>query len=186
MEKTVKVYEMGKEPREREYWLNRPVTERFQTLEQLRQNFYGNASEGFQRVIESLNRNKVRYLIIGGYAVVYHGHVRSTNDIDIWVDIREGNIKRLMTALDEFGFSVLKPKQADFAPNQIIQLGYPPNRIDIITSPAGVSFDECYASREQVDLDMATVNFINLDNLLKSKRAAGRTRDLADIDELTE
>lgn len=139
----------------------------------------------FREFIELLNKNKVRYLIIGGYAVVYHGYVRSTNDMDIWVDIGEANIKRLMAALDEFGFSALKFKQTDFLPNQIIQLGYPPNRIDIITSPAGVSFDECYASRQQVDLDTIIVDFIDLDNLLKSKRAAGRTRDLADIEELT-
>ena len=139
----------------------------------------------FREFIELLNKNKVRYLIIGGYAVVYHGYVRSTNDIDIWVDIGDANIKRLIAALDEFGFSVLKFKKTDFLPNQIIQLGYPPNRVDIITSPAGVSFDECYASREQVDLDRTTVSFIDLENLLRSKRAAGRTRDLADIEELT-
>jgi hypothetical protein len=140
----------------------------------------------FKEFIELLNNNKVRYLIIGGYAVVYHGYVRSTNDIDIWIDISEANIERLLSALDEFGFSALDFKKTDFMPNQIIQLGYPPNRIDIITSPAGVSFDECYASKEQVELEMISVNFIDLKNLLKSKKAANRTRDLADIEELTD
>jgi hypothetical protein len=140
----------------------------------------------FKEFIELLNNNKVRYLIIGGYAVVYHGYVRSTNDIDIWIDISEANIERLLSALDEFGFSALNFKKTDFMPNQIIQLGYPPNRIDIITSPAGVSFDECYASKEQVELEMISVNFIDLKNLLKSKKAANRTRDLADIEELTD
>lgn len=138
----------------------------------------------FKEFIELLNNNKVRYLIIGGYAVVYHGYVRSTNDIDIWVDISEGNIKRLIAALDEFGFSTLNFKNTDFVPNQIIQLGHPPNRIDIITSPAGVSFDECYDHRAQVNLDRINVNFIDLKNLLKSKKATGRTRDLADAEEL--
>jgi hypothetical protein len=140
----------------------------------------------FKEFIELLNNNKVRYLIIGGYAVVYHGYVRSTNDIDIWIDISEANIERLLSALDEFGFSALDLKKTDFMPNQIIQLGCPPNRIDIITSPAGVSFDECYASKEQVELEMISVNFIDLKNLLKSKKAANRTRDLADLEELTD
>lgn len=140
----------------------------------------------FKEFIELLNNNKVRYLIIGGYAVVYHGYVRSTNDIDIWIDASEANIERLLSALDKFGFSALNFKKTDFVPNQIVQLGYPPNRIDIITSPAGVSFDECYASKEQVELEMISVNFIDLKNLLKSKKAANRTRDLADLEELTD
>jgi len=139
----------------------------------------------FREFIELLNRNRVRYLIIGGYAVVYHGYVRSTNDIDVWVDTCGANIQLLMAALDAFGFSGLKLKETDFLPDQIIQLGYSPNRIDIITSPSGVTFGECYESKEQVELDMVMVNFIDLDNLLKSKRASGRTRDLADIEELT-
>lgn len=137
----------------------------------------------FKEFIELLNKNEVRYLVIGGYAVVYHGYVRSTSDIDIWIDINEINIDHLIKALDEFGFSALNFKKTDFLPNRIIQLGYPPNRIDIITSPAGVVFDECYELKEQIVLDMTTVNFIDLKNLLKSKKAAGRTRDLADIEE---
>ena len=74
----------------------------------------------FKEFIELLNRNNVRYIVIGGYAVVYHGYVRSTNDIDIWIDIREDNIKKLIKVLDEFGFSSLNIKEADFLPNQII------------------------------------------------------------------
>ena len=85
----------------------------------------------FKEFIELLNKNEVRYLVIGGYAVVYHGYVRSTNDIDIWIDINEINIDHLIKALDEFGFSALNFKKTDFLPNQIIQLGYPPNRIDV-------------------------------------------------------
>lgn len=139
----------------------------------------------FREFIELLNKNNVRYIIIGGYAVVYHGYVRSTNDIDIWIDIREDNIKNVLNALDDFGFSSLNLKEEDFSPNQIIQLGYPPNRIDLITTPAGIDFDTCYQSREQVTIDKMLINIVNLENLLKLKKASNRTRDLADIEELT-
>ena len=139
----------------------------------------------FREFIELLNKNNVRYIIIGGYAVVYHGYVRSTNDIDIWIDIREDNIKNVLNALDDFGFSSLNLKEEDFSPNQIIQLGYPPNRINLITTPAGIDFDTCYQSREQVTIDKMLINIVNLENLLKLKKASNRTRDLADIEELT-
>lgn len=103
-------------------------------------------------------------IIIGGYAVAYHGYVRSTNDIDIWNDLRKDNIKKVMKALDEFVFSSLNIKEADFSANQIIQLGDPPNRIDIITTPAGIDFETCYASKEQVIID--------LENLIKASNRA--------------
>ena len=139
----------------------------------------------FKEFIELLNKNNVRYIVIGGYAVVYHGYVRSTNDIDIWIDIHEDNIKNLIKVLDEFGFSSLNIKKGDFLPNQIIQLGHPPNRIDLITTPAGIEFETCYESKEQVSIDDTSVNFIDLENLIKAKKASNRTRDLADIEELT-
>ena len=139
----------------------------------------------FREFIELLNKNNVRYIVIGGYAVAYHGYVRSTNDIDIWIDIRKDNIKNMLKALDDFGFSSLNLKGTDFSPNQIIQLGYPPNRIALISTPAGIDFDICYKSKEQINIDNISVNIIDLENLLKSKKAANRTRDLADIEELT-
>ena len=145
----------------------------------------GTLPTDFKEFIKLLNKNNVQYLVIGGYAVVYHGYVRSTNDIDIWIDISKENIKRLLKALEEFGFSSLNLKEEDFSPNQIIQLGYPPNRIDLITTPAGIDFDTCYKNKEQVAIDNITVNIIDLENLIKAKKASNRTRDLADIEELT-
>ena len=139
-------------------------------------------SRDFKEFIELLNKNNVRYraIVIGGYAVVYHGYVRSTNDIDIWIDIKTDNIKKLIKVLDEFGFSSLNIKEADFLPNQIIQLGYPPNRIDLITTPAGIEFETCHESIEQVAIDNTAVNIIDLKNLIKTKKASNRARDLAD------
>ena len=145
----------------------------------------GTLPTDFKEFIELLNKNNVKYLVIGGYAVVYHGYVRSTNDIDIWVDISKGNIRKLLKALVEFGFSSLNLKEEDFSPNQIIQLGYPPNRIDLITTPAGVDFETCYKTKEQATIDNVNICIIDLTNLIKTKKASNRTRDLADVEELT-
>lgn len=139
----------------------------------------------FKEFIELLNKNNVKYLVIGGYAVVYHGYVRSTNNIDIWVDISKENIKKLLIALEEFGFSSSNFKEEDFSPNQIIQLGHPPNRIDLITTPAGVDFETCYKTKEQTTIDNVNISIIDLTNLIKTKKASNRTRDLADVEELT-
>jgi len=139
----------------------------------------------FKEFIALLNKHDVRYIVIGGYAVVYHGYVRSTNDIDIWIDIQDQNIEKLLLVLKEFGFSSVGIKRTDFSPNQIIQLGYPPNRIDLITTPAGINFETCFHAKEQVVIDAVSINIIDLKNLIKGKKASNRARDLADIEELT-
>jgi len=142
-------------------------------------------NQDFKEFIQSLNDNQVRYLVIGGYAVALHGYPRYTKDIDIWIGMSPDNAAKLVKALEQFGFGSLGLQAADFlVPDQIIQLGYPPNRIDLITTSPGVDFESCYASRVQVVVDEVTVNFIDLDDLKKSKRAAGRLQDLADLENL--
>jgi hypothetical protein len=92
---------------------------------------------------------------------------------------------KIITALAEFGFGSLGLTAQDFQePHQIIQLGYPPNRIDLITSPDGIDFQICYASKIEVMLDDIAVKFIDLDNLKKNKLASGRLQDLADLENL--
>ena len=142
-------------------------------------------NQDFKEFIQSLNDNLVRYLVIGGYAVALHGYPRYTRDLDIWIEMRPENAANLVKALAQFGFGSLNLQTADFlVPDQIIQLGYPPNRIDLITNPAGVDFGTCYASRIEVVINEITVNFIDLENLKKNKRAAGRLQDLADLENL--
>ena len=142
-------------------------------------------NQDFKEFIQSLNNNKVRYLVIGGYAVAFHGHPRYTKDIDIWIDCVEENAAKMVASLDDFGFGELGLTESDFIePGQIVQLGYPPNRIDILTSIKGVDFVECYESRVIVELDEITINFIDLENLIKNKQASGRNQDLADIENL--
>ena len=139
----------------------------------------------FKEFIESLNDNGVRYLVVGGYAVAFHGHPRYTKDIDIWIEMTPENAAKVVNALDQFGFGSLGLKEADFlVPDQIIQLGYPPNRIDLMSTLPGVDFSTCYSSRIQIEVDEVPVNFINLDNLKKNKKASSRHQDLADLENL--
>jgi hypothetical protein len=139
-------------------------------------------NQDFKEFIQLLNDNQVNYLVIGGYAVAIHGHPRYTKDIDIWIEISEENSQKIITALTEFGFGLTAQ---DFQePHQIIQLGYPPNRIDLITSPDGIDFQTCYDSKIEVMLDDIAVKFIDLDNLKKNKLASGRLQDLADLENL--
>lgn len=140
-------------------------------------------NKDFREFIQSLNDNRVRYLVIGGYAVAFHGHPRYTKDIDIWLDLTAENATLTVKALEQFGFGSLE--SADFlVPNQIIQLGYPPNRIDLLTSLENMDFQECYDSRSEVTTGGVKINFIDLPNLRKSKKIAGRYQDLADLENL--
>ena len=142
-------------------------------------------NQDFKEFIQSLNDNHVRYLVVGGYAVAFHGHPRYTKDIDIWIEMNPENATQVVKALDQFGFGSLGLKEADFlVPDQIIQLGYPPNRIDLLSTLSGVDFATCYASRVQVEVDKVLVNFIDLENLKKNKKASGRHQDLADLENL--
>ena len=142
-------------------------------------------SQDFREFARSLNESDVRYLVVGGYAVALHGHPRYTKDLDVWIGPGVENASRLIEALGQFGFGSLGLKEGDFLqPEQIVQLGYPPNRIDLLVTLSGVEFDECYASRVPVDVEGVQVNFIDLENLKKNKKATGRNQDLADLENL--
>ncbi|MFH1981892.1 MAG: hypothetical protein ABIL58_08605 [Pseudomonadota bacterium] len=142
-------------------------------------------SPDFKEFIALLNKNDVRYLVVGGYAVAAHGHPRYTKDLDVWLEISSDNADRVLQALDQFGFGALDLGKKDFlCEGQIIQLGYPPNRIDLITSATGLRFEDCYTAKVQVILDGEPINFIDLENLKRNKRATGRFQDLADLEKL--
>jgi hypothetical protein len=139
----------------------------------------------FKEFIQSLNDNHVRYLVIGGYAVALHGHPRYTKDLDVWLDMEPGNAGKLIQALEQFGFGSLGLTAQDFlVPEQVVQLGYPPNRIDLVTTPPGVDFAACHAARVDVEVEGVRVSFIDLENLKKNKKASGRMQDLADLENL--
>jgi hypothetical protein len=136
----------------------------------------------FKEFIELLNNNQVRYLVVGGYAVALHGHPRYTKDLDVWIDCTPENAERIVTALAEFGFGSLGLTVDDFLEaGQIVQLGYPPSRIDILLSLKGVEFEACYARKVVENGGETAVYFIDLSGLIANKKAVGRYQDLADV-----
>jgi hypothetical protein len=143
-------------------------------------------SKDFREFIESLNDNSVRYLVVGGYAVALHGHPRYTKDLDVWIEQTAENAQNVLNALIAFGFSSLDINIGDLLEeNTIIQLGYPPNRIDLITSLSGLAFEDCYPKRVQVEIQRVQINFIDIENLAINKKATGRPQDLADLENLS-
>lgn len=144
-----------------------------------------NLGPDFSEFIGSLTGKGVRYLLVGGYAVGFHGHPRYTKDMDVWIGRDEGNAARMVEALEDFGFGSLGLEADDFlAPDRIIQLGYAPNRIDILTTLPGVEFETCYESRVEARLGELAVSIISLADLKQNKRASGRYQDLADLEML--
>ena len=142
-------------------------------------------NQDFKEFIQSLNDNHVRYLVVGGYAVALHGHPRYTKDIDIWIEMKPENAANLVAALEKFGLGSLGLKEEDFlVPGQVVQLGQPPNRIDLLCTISGVDFAACYESRVTVEVDEVLVSFIDLENLRKNKAASGRHQDMADLENL--
>lgn len=140
-------------------------------------------SRDFKEFIGLLNANAVEYLVVGGYALSAHGHPRYTGDLDIWMSAEAINIRRLLTALEAFGFASLGLKDADFtAPDAVIQLGFPPGRIDLMTGIDGVEFNACYSRRHEVKMGDVVLPIIHLDDFIANKRAVGRLQDLADIE----
>src|SRR5580658_8014427 len=139
----------------------------------------------FKEFLKSLNSNSVEYLLIGGYAVGIYGHIRATNDLDIWVDISQENAARIDRALREFGFA--PPELAPdlfLVRNSIVRMGVPPFRIEILTSISGVDFESCYAEKEMIQIDELLVPVISLARLRENKAASGRAKDLADLEGL--
>jgi predicted nucleotidyltransferase len=140
----------------------------------------------FKEFLRLLSEKDVKYLIVGGYAVGYHGYPRSTGDMDVWVDSTEENADRLVQALKAFGFDVPKLDSDLFVdPDRVVRMGHPPLRIEILTSVTGVSFEECYSSRAEEELEDGTpVHFIGLEKLKENKRASGRHKDFDDLENL--
>lgn len=135
--------------------------------------------------IELLNSLDVRYVLVGGYAVAYHGYPRYTGDIDFFVDVSGHNPQRLEQALERFGFTDTGLDAQIFTvENQIIQLGLPPHRIDLITSISGVTFEEAWSSREYGEIDGVPVPIISRDLLKRNKQSSGRPKDLIDLEYL--
>ena len=136
--------------------------------------------------IELLSSNGVEYLVVGGHAVAFHGYPRFTGDLDIWVRTSPENATRLDRVLAAFGFAETEALVAIFSePGNMLQLGVPPNRIDVLSQISGLEFAEAWPNRIQGDLNGIAVGIIGVEDLIRNKRASGRLKDLADVDEIT-
>lgn len=139
----------------------------------------------FKEFLQLLKNREVKYLLIGGYAVGYHGYPRATGDMGVWVAIQPNNAERLVTALREFGFDYPELSVELFLKEKsIVRMGVAPICIEVVTSISGVSFDECYAARVVDELDGVEVSIINLEDLKINKKASGRHKDLNDLEHL--
>ena len=138
----------------------------------------------FSEFLKSLIDNKVRFLLVGGYAVVYHGYWRVTEDLDIWIPVEKTNASRVVEALRQFGFDVTSLSEDLFLQeHQILRMGIAPVLIEIHTSITGGTFEECFKRRVDADIEGVVVPIISIDDLRRVK-AAGRPKDLADLDAL--
>lgn len=141
----------------------------------------------FKRLLELFNGHKVEYMIVGAYALAYHGAPRFTGDIDIFVHLSSENAQKILSALADFGFGSLNLTIHDFQnPNSVVQLGVPPVRIDIITSITGVSWEEADKGKNKGLYGDVPVYFLGREQYIANKRAIGRKKDLADLESLGE
>jgi hypothetical protein len=172
---------------DREYWSGFAPDERVALIADLRQewNTMTSADEtqsrDFKDFLELLTKYEVKALIIGAFAVAFHAKPRFTKDLDIFVEATPENAERLLRAIDAFGFGTLGLTVDDFVPRRITQLGYPPNRIDLVTSIDGVTFEDAWASRVAGKYGGVDVWYIGREALVRNKTAAARPQDLMDL-----
>jgi hypothetical protein len=138
-------------------------------------------TDDFREFLRCLNARSVRYLVVGGHAVSFHGYPRFTHDVDVVVLPDKDNVRALLAALEDFGFTGVNLGVADFLKPTTVVLGRPPEQIDIMTFIKGVDLDNAWLRREAGRLDDVDVAFISKPDLLANKRAVGRPEDLADI-----
>lgn len=136
----------------------------------------------FEDFVALLNKHQVNYMIVGGYALAFHGKPRHTGDLDIWIDISEDNAEKMTAVIADFGMKSLGITSDDFLQKGIItQIGHPPLRIDILNEIDGVYFQDAYINKLIIDIDGLIINYIGLDDLIKNKQSSGRSQDLTDV-----
>jgi predicted nucleotidyltransferase len=144
-------------------------------------------NEHFRDFIKALNDNAVEYILVGGMAVILHGYVRGTGDMDIWVNKTKENYQKLAGAFEQFGMPVFDMTEKSFLGSEfdVWSIGVPPVKIEIMTAVKGLSFDETYKHSLEYNEDGLPIKFLHLSHLIQAKKASGRFRDLDDIDQLT-
>jgi hypothetical protein len=146
-------------------------------------------NEDFRDLLHALREAGARFLVVGAHALAVHGVPRATGDIDIWVAVQPENADRVVAALTRFGapLGAIGISRADFlSEDQVVQIGLPPRRIDLLTSISGVSFEEAWEGRVIREVDGLAVPFLGREALVRNKRASGRAKDRADLEALGE
>lgn len=144
-------------------------------------------NQDFLDLLRAFIDHKVRFLIVGAYALGVHGRPRATGDLDVWVDPTPENAARILQALAQFGAPMGQVTADDFSrPGIVFQMGLPPLRIDVLTALSGLTFDEAWPTRTAAPFGPITVDVIGRDAFIKNKRAVGRAKDLGDIESLGE
>jgi hypothetical protein len=144
-------------------------------------------NDHFKEFLRLLNAHAVEYLIVGGFAVIHYGRSRTTGDLDIWVRPTLENGERCLAALGDFGFVDCGVKAEEFAdPRSVFRIGVPPWRLELLTDVSGIAFDVAYPRRVSAVFDGIPVNVISLGDLRTNKRASGRHKDMADLEDLPE
>jgi len=141
----------------------------------------------FKELLESLNAHEVEYIIVGAFALAWHGHPRYTGDLDIYVNPKPDNASKLLAALEDFGFGSLGLAPSDFEePDQVIQLGVAPLRVDILTSISGVDWDASWAGSVHGNYGETPARYLGKAQFRANKLAIGRLKDLADLESIGE
>lgn len=142
-------------------------------------------NQDFKEFAQLLNAEQVRYLVVGGFAVAFHGYPRFTGDIDFWVEPTVENAQKLIRVLDQFGFGEVGLTSEDFTnPGKVVQLGYPPYRIDIMTGADGIEFKDCWEQKQEHIFEDTKIHFISLHHLRINKQKTGRKKDLDDLEHI--
>lgn len=143
-------------------------------------------ADDFAELVAALNQNRVEFVIVGAHAVAFHGYARGTKDLDILIRSTPENIPRVLAALKDFGFGSLGLKEADFTGDNVVQLGYPPNRVDFLSGISGVDTEKVWKTRVKGTYLGLPAHFISRGCLLENKRAADRGQDRLDVQKLEE
>ncbi len=168
------------------YWLSKTPEERVAAVDYLRNQYY-RSTERIQNLLELLAAHRVEYMIVGGYALAFHGAPRYTGDMDIFVKPDPENAQRVIAALNDFGFGSVGLTATDFEiGNKVVQLGFPPVRVSIVTSMTGVSWEEAVSGRIGGTYGEGRVYYIGREQFVSNKRVLGRKKDFADLEALGE
>jgi hypothetical protein len=166
------------------FWKTKTASERISAVEFLRRQQHGNTNR-LEKLFEYFNAHNVQYLIVGSYALAFHGSPRYTGDIDVFVKPDKENAARIIKALADFGFASLDLETSDFeSPDKVVQLGVSPVRIDLMTLISGVDWETSYEGSDDGYYGDVPVKYIGREEFIANKRASGRKKDLADLEAL--